>query len=409
MIKKKIKVFSLATTYPESTHSTKPKFVHLLNKELVNLGVNVLAITPYTKGAKTKEILDGVNIFRFMYLPVNSESSLISIPDQLEKSKIGYFKVFLMISSFFINTFFTCLRERPDIIHGQWAFPGGYIAYIMSKIFNKKSVITVHFAEIPLLKKFNLLKKIVVRALNHSSEIVAVSNFTKNELVNLGVKEDRITIIKPIPNFIKKPIIQENSFEELKIKFTHSKDKIIFFLGRLVERKGVEFLIQALPLIKSKNFHLIISGEGHLLEKLKKLTKSLDLNHKVTFFESPTDSEIAMLGSISDVFVCPSIVDSKGETEGLGLVIVEAMAFGLPVIATSVGGIVDIIKNEENGILIPQKDPKSIANAIERLFQDENLTKKILKRSNETVMEFSPKIIANEYLRVYKKILNIED
>ena len=120
--------------------------------------------------------------------------------------------------------------------------------------------------------------------------------------------------------------------------------------------------------METKNIHLIIVGGGELLEKLKILTKQLKLEKKITFYGRASNQELGWLHDISDVFVCPSIVDSRGITEYLGLVIAEAMESELPVIATSVGGIVDTVKNEINGLLVEQKDSKAIAKAIERIF-----------------------------------------
>ena len=202
-LRKKISIYSLTTTYPESSESTKPQFVHVLNRELVKFGASVQVISQHLKGSCSKEIIDSVPVKRFRYLPERYELFTKSIPDELNKSKFGIIKVSVMIIIFSLFTFFTCLKKRPDIIHGQWAFPGGYIAYLIAKIFGVKSVITVHFAEIPLLKRFKFLRKIVVHGLNRSSQVVTVSNHTKNELVSLGVKKEKILIIRATPNFVE--------------------------------------------------------------------------------------------------------------------------------------------------------------------------------------------------------------
>ena len=128
---------------------------------------------------------------------------------------------------------------------------------------------------------------------------------------------------------------------------------------------------------------MIIAGYGILLKKLQALTKSLGLEKKVTFEVAPSNERLGMIHGISDVFVLPSIIDSRGETEGLGLVIIEAMKSGLPVIASSVGGILDIVKHEENGLLVRSKDPLSIAQAIQRIISDKKLEKKIIHNANQ--------------------------
>jgi len=352
--KKEFIIYSIATTYPESTHSTKPKFVHLLNKELVKLGFNVKAIVPHSKNSLTNEIMDSVKINRFKYLPTNFELNNASIPDEIKKSKFGKIKIILMGWFFFTSVFFESLKKRPHIVHGQWAFPGGYIAYLISKIFGIKCVVTIHGAETPLLKKYNFIRKLTINSLNKASAVTVNSEYTKKEYVKMGVNEEKIVRINPVPNFVKHDV-DKKIIHDFRKRFAKDDYKIILFVGRLVERKGVEYLIKSLLEVKNKNCHLIVAGGGWLLTNLQKLTMSLDLEDKVTFFENPSNDELGKLYQASDLFVLPSIVDSMGETEGLGLVILEAMESGLPVITTSVGGINDIVKNEVNGILINQK------------------------------------------------------
>jgi len=274
----------------------------------------------------------------------------------------------------------------------------------MSRIFGKKSIVTIHGGELPLLKKFKFLRKIVVHSLNKSSLVIANSNFTKKELISLGVRNEKIIISKVPPNFLDCTSDKE-TLKDFRNKFTTPDTKIILFVGRLVERKGVEYAIRSLKEIKSLKIHLLIVGGGELIESLQNLTTSLGLNGKVTFFGRASNDELSLLYGISDIFVCPSITDSRGITEYLGLVIPEAMKFGLPVIASSVGGIVDTVKNEVNGLLVPPKNPKAISKAIERIIVDENLKRKIVENSKITVRDFSPKKIAQKHLEIFKSIL----
>ena len=403
MNKKKIKVFSLATNYPESPISNRPKFVHILNKELVKLGVDIKTITPHTKNSLTREIMDSVRIRRFMYLPENHELPPISIIEAVAKSKSSFIKVLIMIVIFFIITFFECLKEKPDILHGHWAFPGGFMAFFMSKIFRKKFIVTLHGPEI-LLIKFKLLKRIVIYGLN-KSVVVANSNTTKNTLIRMGIKNEKIVTINVPPNFMD-IITDIKSLEQFRKRFTDRSYKIILFTGRLVELKGVEYLIRSLLELGDLKLHLIIAGEGVLHEKLQDITKSLGLEGKVTFFGVASSEELSMLRSISDIFVCPSIVDSRGDTDGFPMVIPEAMKAGLPVIASSVGGITDTVKHEVNGLLVNQKDPVSIAKAVRRVTSDEKMKKKIIENSKETLKEFSPELIAKQYLDIFQNFIN---
>jgi len=403
--KTKLIVYSLTTTYPDSQSSTKAKFVHILNKELVKLGISVKVICPHSKGSITTDTMDSVFIKRFRYLPANYEINQTSIAEEIRYSKFGKLKIFIMTLSFFIVTIFECLKEKPDIIHAHWAFPGGYLASIVSKIIGTKYVVSIHGGEIPLLKKFKFLQNRVINSLNNSSKVIVNSSYSEDEMIKFGVKKEKIVKINPAPNFVKHSS-DKVSLQKFRNRFADDNVKIILYYGRLTERKGVEYVLRAIPEINTKSVHLIIVGGGEQLENLKKITNSLELGNKVTFFGRASDDELGSLHDISDVFVCPSIIDSKGETEALGLVIPEAMESGLPVIASSVGGIVDIIKHEDNGLLVMQKDSKEIAIAIDRILSDKEFANKLVLNSKKMVVEFQPNKIAERHFQLFQKILS---
>ena len=406
MNQNRIRIYSLTTTYPGSFSSKKPRFVHDLNKELVKLGDEVIVISPHSKNLKTNFQMDSVFVRFFKYLPEKYEIGDNSIPDVI-KTKRGVLKVIFMNVCFFLYTFFLCVRDNDYILHGHWAFPGGYIAYIISKLLKKKYIVTVHGSEIPSLEKFSFLKTRVVSSLNNSSKVITGTNYLKKKLISMGVKEEKIQLIRPVPNFVNTSF-DENLLSIIRKRFTDSENKIILTVGRLTEVKGTEFLLRSLPLLKTKNIHLIIVGEGILLKNLKKLSKSIEVEKKVTFFGSANKEELSQLYKISDVFVFPSIVTNDGGSEGTGLVIPEAMDAGLPVIASNVGGIIDIIENDINGIFVNEKDPKSIAEAVDRLLSDKLLVEKLVKNSKKTVKEFLPRTIAEEYYKIFHTI-NEED
>ncbi len=397
MNKKKIKICVLTTIYPDSPTSEKHKFVHSLNKELVKLGINVRTITPHSKGCLRRESMDSVVIKRFKYLPEKYEIGFVNITELISTSKIGLTKGIMMFFGFFFSTLFECLKDKPDVIHGHWAFPGGYIAYLMSKIFKIKFIVTIH--GLNLFQKFKFLQGMVVNGLNQSSLIIANSSHTKKELIKMGVNENKIIKIYPAPNFVE-PIKNLEELEKFRNQFASSSDKIILFVGRLDKVKGVEYLIKSIPEITKDKVHLIIVGEGLIKDQLENLAKQLGLEKKISFVGRISDKKLSLLHGISDIFVCPSIV------EPLGLVIPEAMESEIPVVATPVGGIPDIVKHEVNGLLVKEKDPSSIANAIDRIFSDKDLEKKIVMNAKETVKEFYPERTAKQHFDILQRLVN---
>jgi glycosyltransferase involved in cell wall biosynthesis len=148
-------------------------------------------------------------------------------------------------------------------------------------------------------------------------------------------------------------------------------EPFLLFSGRLIPRKGVCYLLEAMPRILERHpIKLVITGDGPLREALTAQAKELGLTRWVEFAGFVTNQRLGELFRTCTVYVHPAICDDRGDTEGLGVVLIEALFNRKPVIASDVGGIVDVIKNGETGLLVPEKDPQALASAVIRLLND---------------------------------------
>jgi len=153
---------------------------------------------------------------------------------------------------------------------------------------------------------------------------------------------------------------------------------VVLFVGRLIQRKGVEFLIRSVPaILKKKDIEVIIVGDGDCRNELQKLSRELDLEKNVSFRGTVSNEELSRLYGLCDIFVLPAVHDDRGDTEGLGVVLVEALMYRRAVIASNVGGIIDVIKHEQTGLLVPERDANSLAEAIMRLINDPPLADRL--------------------------------
>jgi glycosyltransferase involved in cell wall biosynthesis len=147
-------------------------------------------------------------------------------------------------------------------------------------------------------------------------------------------------------------------------------------------------------------------GSGPQKDELVGLAATLALQENVIFIDEVPQEELVAFYSMADIFVLPSIVNENGETEGLGVVLLEAMACGLPVIASNVGGIPDIIKDGETGLLVRQKDARSLSDQIIRLLSDDNLRKEVLINGQNLIKaEFSWEIVTDKFIEIYREVL----
>jgi len=318
-------VLSLATTYPEGENPTKGSFVHLLNKELARQGLKVVTVTPHLSNSLSYEELDSVVIKRFRFFPEKYENFEGGIAESAHRSTAEIFKVLVMTFLFFIAGFRECIKNSPDVIHAHWAFPGALLGYMLSSFFRKKFFVTIYGAEFALLdKKFKFLRVLVRNILNKSEKVIAITKYARRKAIELGVKPDKIMIIRPIPNYVKFDYNEEEE-KEFRKKFVKDDAKIVLFVGRLIEHKGVSFLIKSFEHFSKNEIHVIVAGGGPQYDQLKELTKKLEIEQSVSFVKNPSDYDVGLLYCIADIFVLPSVDDSKGDTEGFGVVMLEAM------------------------------------------------------------------------------------
>jgi len=186
---------------------------------------------------------------------------------------------------------------------------------------------------------------------------------------------------------------------------------IVYTLGRLIELKGHEHLIHAFGLLPDDlQSHLLIGGDGALQAQLKGQVRRMGLLDRVTFLGHVPNHLTPFYYSLADVYVQPSIVDRDGNTEGLGMTLLEAMACGTPCIGSRTGGIPDIIRDGENGFLVDPAEPAQLADRIADLLRDRNLRMTIGKKGRSFVEEhFSWGAKAKELEEIYAGLLHGHD
>lgn len=368
-------------------------------KKYKNIQVAILA--PHFFGAKKEEVVGGVYIFRFKYFFTRFQILCYQggMLANIKKNKLNIFLLPFFIFFHLIALHKAIKKVRPQIVHVHWLIPQGFLAVLYKKIFRKsfKIICTSHGIDVFSLrgKCFCYLKKWLVKNLDG---LTAVSEALKNELVN-NYKAGKVRVIH---NAISTEKFRAKNNYKIK------NDPRLIFVGRLVEKKGVEYIIRAMPKI-IKSFpacSLKIVGDGPEKHKLQGLSKAPNGSNNINFLGSISHNKIPELLSASDIFVGPSIVAKNQDTEGFGIVFIEAMASGLPIITTAVGGITDIIKDNKNGLIVKVKNEQAIANAVIKLLGDELLRGRLGQAGRKTVEEkFTWESITNKYYECYFETL----
>ena len=187
------------------------------------------------------------------------------------------------------------------------------------------------------------------------------------------------------------------------------EDILILAIGNFIPRKGFTYLIQALNMIVHQkgitHIKLGMVGHGPLREQYDKMIKDSSLANYVTFLGFVDDAEMPAYYSAADILVLPAIIDEVGDTEGLGVVLLEANACKTPVIGSKVGGIPDVIENGVNGLLVEQKDPADLAEKILTLADDQDLRTQLGENGRKIVeANFNWNSISHKIIQVYDRL-----
>jgi glycosyltransferase involved in cell wall biosynthesis len=202
---------------------------------------------------------------------------------------------------------------------------------------------------------------------------------------------------------------QENPRQRaLKAQYKKAGGPLLVFVGRLVDEKGVEDFIRAVGLTREKfpAQTALIIGDGQDKTAFEQLTTQLNLDQMITFTGWVVPETIHDYLSIADIFIGPSRISKNGWKEAQGLTFLEAMAANTPVIATRTGGITDYIVDGETGLLVDERSPEAIADAIEKIFSQPDFMKKLTKNAYLKVTEeYSREISARNFSNLYRQLL----
>lgn len=388
----KKKLLVTASTFPRWEGDTEPRFVLDLCAHMAN-EFDVTILVPAAPGAKNREKLEGVKVIRYHYFPIHKWETLCypgAIVPRIKEKKIRA----LLVPFLFISLYFHLFKLLPkyDAVHAHWLIPQG----IVQSFFKKPYIVTGHGGDVTSLNK-GIIKKLKIRCLKRASHVTVVSEHLKSKVqeltpelnpsvISMGVNTEKLGKQYYVPNF-----------------FGQGDKKVVLFVGRLAEKKGVTYLIEAM---KKVDALLIIVGDGPLRKELEEQAKIIN-NHenveKIKFLGAKTHEELKEIYASSNIFVIPSVTAKDGDTEGFGLVMLEAMASGIPIVASNSGGIIQLIQDGINGLLCEEKNSLDLAEKINRLLYDDQLYTKLLENSFEAVVPYDYKKIAEQY----KKILGI--
>lgn len=399
-------VLVLTSSFPLDRSSISiGSFVFEKCRHLIHHGLKVKVIAPHARGAKKRDMINGIKIRRFQYFfPAKLQMLAYGagIPTNFRSSHLAKLQLPFFMLSFLISA----MKEakKHDIIHCHWSL-AGLIGIVAAKLFNKKIVLMMHGAEVFVYGDHPILR-LILRNVNF---LISNSTFTEEKTLEVCPVKQHAVIP---PGVDIRCYYPQNNASELR-KSLHFSEADIFVLtiGNFIPRKGFEYLIEAMNIIvnqkKIAHIKLAIGGRGPGRDNYKKMIKRYSLSAYVRFLGFIENEDMPAYYTLADIFVLPSIVDSNGDTEGLGVVLLEAGACETPVIGSRVGGIPDIIKDGVNGLLVEPQNAADLTEKILRLAHNRELREQMGKNGRQMVnANFNWDNIAKRLIDVYDQTLN---
>lgn len=361
-----MRVAVLAHSFPRFPGDTHGPFVKRLSEEIARHGHQVHALVPYDPElAGDPDSPLTVHSFRYVW------------PDR--GHRLGYSRtlkrdVGLKLAALLQSPLYFLFAERAlarlvreqriELIHAHWLLPNGFVARRVARRAGIPFAATLHGSDVFMAEKGPLLGAMARRALAGAAHVTSCSADLRDRLLAVGGREhaDKVLLVANGTDVV--PAAGEVP--------AAGDEPLVVAVGRLVDKKGFRYLLDAMPALLERHpaARLVLGGGGDLEQPLRRRAAELGIADRVELTGALSHPEVLALIARADVFAMPSVRDSRGNIDGLPIVVLEAMAAGKPVVASDVAGMPLAITPGVHGRLVPEKDPGALARALSGVLDD---------------------------------------
>lgn len=394
-----MRILVLATTFPRRAGDTVPMFVHDLAVEMDKLGHEVSVLAPHAPGAARREQMGPLDVHRFRYFAPVSRQRLAyggGILNNVRGSLLAKMQVAPFAAQFVRHARRVCREQRIEAVHSHWVIPCGYVGSWVAKGQGVPHVATMHAGDVAGLAKLPARERISGYVLHRTERIVAVSNYIADRFRACVSEADRALLeprLSVMPMGVDVGGLQSGPADG------EAAGETVLFIGRLVEKKGVPTLLEAMKGILRERPHakLLVCGTGPLREQLEATARAAGIAGSVRFLGFVTDEQKARLLRARPILAVPSIEASSGDVEGLPVTILEGLAAGCAVVATRTGGVADVLVDGENGVLVQPGDVADLSRAIAGLLESPQARRRLGDEARQRAWSFDWPRIAKAY------------
>lgn len=403
-----MKILILTHTFPKYPSDSTAAFMHPLVIGLKAAGDEVTVLTPFHRELRPEAFSYPIITYKYIW---PARFHVLGYSQTLHHGthfRLSTWLLSPLLMFFCLIALWRLTRNHAyDIVSVHWIVPNGIIAALVCGFRKIPFTITLPGSDVYVAQKFIFFKIATRWAAQRASAVYSDSPQYFKELATTGATLKRRAIIPYPVDFSM--IGTSGNWRKLRKKLgLDDRASIIVSVGRLIEKKGIHYMIRALPRVIKKipNVHYIIVGDGDWRSQLEAEVDILHLRDRVHFVGNISRGEISNYYHLADVFVAPSIRDSRGNIDDRPVVIIEAMACARAVVATRFPGNALTIKNGITGILVPAKNTRAIQEAVVEFLRSPALRNRLGKQARQRVYQmFRHTVIGERYHTLFRTII----
>lgn len=380
-----MKVLFLTHNFPRFDGDLPGNFLLRLASALNAQGVAVNVVAPAAPGYEDSSRVNGTGVERFHYAPRRFET--LAYGGNMAEQVRDSWSAKLTMLGFLGAEFRSAVRARratqPDVVHAHWWFPSGLVGTWLSGLSNTPLVTTMHGTDIRIARSVAMSRPAFRHVLQRSAATTAVSRWLAHEAQALVSAAAPVVAPMPVATELFRPGGRRDA-------------KALLFVGKLSKQKGLDLLLHALAKLPT-DVRLDVVGDGDERQALETLAGELGIASRVRWHGTKPQAELPTFYQSAAALVVPSA------DEGLGLVAVEAMLCETPVVAFDSGGLPDVVQHERTGLLVRERSPDELAEAVARVLKMEDAGKSLGAAGRlHALATFAPESVARRYIEVYR-------
>lgn len=355
-------VVMVATSYPRFPGDGVGSFMEPIAKGVAALGHEVHLVAPWHPAITRGKSEDGVYFHFFHYAPVASLNVFgyaSGLRADTELRAAAWMAAPMAMAAGWFKAWRVATKRKATVMHGHWVIPGGVMAAAAAR--SLPLVVSLHGSDVFVAERNAMIGRVARHVFARAGAVTACSDDLHTRALALGANP-ATTATVPYGVDLHRFAPDVSKRATLRHQFGITDGPLIVTAGRLVSKKGFEYLIDATRQIRETlpAVRVLIAGEGDLASALQARADGLP----VTLIGNQTQDEIAALVAAADIVTVPSVRDDAGNVDGLPNFALEALASGTPVVATRAGGLPQAITDRDNGRLVNERDVTGLAAAI---------------------------------------------